>query len=160
MQAMRSLSDKVSRLPTLSASKGWTAQVDWLINPSGYQAKAYRTPNSNEIALSNGLITRTFRVAPNGATVGFDNLMTNASVIRGVKPEALLTVGGIQFEVGGLRGQPNYAYLLSEWIGQLQPDPRAFRLVGFEIEGIALDPFANPIRHDVAGVITTIDLTT
>jgi hypothetical protein len=40
------------------------------------------------VALTNGLVERRFRLSPNAATVGFENLMTGESLLRGVKPEA------------------------------------------------------------------------
>ncbi|MCP4456252.1 MAG: hypothetical protein GY809_32745, partial [Planctomycetes bacterium] len=120
---------EIGRLPLLADTP--KAQTDWLIDGSGYRAGVYRTKNPNEVALSNGLVTRTFRIAPNAATVGYDNLMTGESVIRGVKPEARITLDGMAFDVGGLKGQPNYAYLLPEWIDNLTEDPRAFQFAGF-----------------------------
>ncbi len=62
-----------------------------------------------------------------------DILTTGQTVLRGVKPEALVTIDGLSYEVGGLKGQPNYAYLAREWLDQMQADPRAMRLVGFEV---------------------------
>jgi len=106
---------------------------DWLIDASPYKAGVYRTGEPDEIVLENGLIRRTFRLAPNGATVGLDNLMTGQTIIRGVKPEAIVTIDGVRHEVGGLTGQPNYAYLLPEWLGQMKAAPNAFRFVGFAL---------------------------
>ncbi|NQU23311.1 MAG: alpha-galactosidase [Candidatus Nealsonbacteria bacterium] len=107
--------------------------TDWLIDASPYKAAVYRTEMPDEIVLGNGLIRRTFRLAPNAATVGFDNLMTGQTIIRGVKPEAIVTIDGVRCEVGGLTGQPNYAYLLPEWLEQLKAAPDAFRFVGFTV---------------------------
>ncbi len=42
------------------------------------------------LTMNNGLIRRTWRLGPNGATVGFENLMTGETILRGVKPEARL----------------------------------------------------------------------
>ena len=106
---------------------------DWLIDASSYSAAVYRGQEENEITLSNGLIRRTLRIAPNAATVALDDLRTNESLLRGVKPEALLTINGTEYEVGGLKGQPNYAYLLPEWIDGLTSNPGAFHYVGHEI---------------------------
>jgi hypothetical protein len=86
-------------------------------------------------------IRRSFRLTPNGATVGFDNLMTGTSVIRGVKPEATLTIGGRTYAIGGLVGQPEYAYLLPQWIDTLKSDPASFHCTGYEI-GKPAAPFA------------------
>jgi hypothetical protein len=88
---------------------------------------------SHELRLANGLLARTFRLAPNAATVGLDQLVTGAAVLRGVKPEAVVELDGVRYEVGGLKGQPNYAFLRPEWIETLRTDPAAFRFVGFEV---------------------------
>ncbi len=90
--------------------------TDWLLDVSPYTAGVYRTGHPSQIVLCNGLIRRTFRLAPNGATVGLDNLMTDQAVIRGVKPEAIVEIDGVRYDVGGLKGQPNYAYLTPDWL--------------------------------------------
>ena len=68
--------------------------------------------DGRSIALTNGLVRRTFRIAPNAATVDFRNLVTDETILRAVRPEASLTLDGKRFDVGGLRGQPDQAYLL------------------------------------------------
>ena len=107
--------------------------TDWLIDPSPFTAGVYRTDRAHEIVLDNGLVCRTFRLTPNGATVAFDSLMTGQSVLRGVKLEALVTIDGQRYEVGGLTGQPNYAYLLPEWLENMEASPDAMRLIGFDV---------------------------
>ena len=108
-----------------------TAQTDWLIDGAPYRAEVVE--RGHELELSNGLIRRTFRVAPNAATVGLDNLVTGESLLRGVKPEAIVKINGINYEVGGLKGQPNYAFLKSEWLNDMQADPSAMQYIGHEI---------------------------
>lgn len=131
------------RLP----DRGSVPVADWLLDGSQFKAGVYRTAHGDEIALDNGLVRRTFRLAPNGATVGLDNLMTGQAILRGVKPEAAVTLGGVRYEVGGLKGQPNYAYLLPEWLDRLEADPAAFRFVGFEV-GKPRERFAwKRVRH-------------
>ncbi|MDZ4861237.1 MAG: hypothetical protein SGI88_19875 [Candidatus Hydrogenedentes bacterium] len=76
--------------------------------------------------MSNGLIRRVWRIVPNAATVAFDNLMTGSPVIRGVKPEAAIVMNGERFDIGGLLGQPDYAYLKPEWVDALTADENAF----------------------------------
>lgn len=134
------------QLPQLPASSA-APPTDWLIDGSPYTADVYRTSHPQEIALHNGLVRRTFRVAPNGATVGLDNLMTGQAILRGVKPEAMVTINGVRYEVGGLTGQPNHAYLLPEWLGQMRGAPDAFRFVGFHV-GQPVERFAwKRVRH-------------
>jgi len=102
-------------------------QKDWLIHHTNAEAEVYRI-NRQEIELSNGLIRRVFRLNPNAATIAFDQLYSGESLLRGVKPEAEVVLDGITYPVGGLLGQPNYAYLDPAWIDTLSSNPRAFQL--------------------------------
>jgi hypothetical protein len=106
------------------------ARPDWLV-------EQVKTPvecreEANEIVLSNGLIRRTFRLQPNAATVAYDNLMTGASLLRGVKPEAVVEIDGCRYDVGGLLGQVEYAYLRPEWVEAFTGDPNACQFVDCE----------------------------
>lgn len=110
-----------------------TEKRDWLIDNSQYRANASHDRNTQELILSNGLLKRTFRLAPNAATVALDNLVTGESLLRGVKPEGIVVIDGARYEIGGLKGQPNCAFLLPEWIDTLQADPAALMFTGFEV---------------------------
>ena len=84
------LKESIAELPLLEDSP---VKTGWLVTPIERKAAVYRTgAAAAEIALDNGLIRRTFRLAPNAATVGLDILTTGQSVLRGVKPEALVTI--------------------------------------------------------------------
>lgn len=120
----------VSSLPVAPQNP---ATADWLINPVPFRAGIYRTGRPNEIDLTNGLITRTIRLAPNAATLWFDNLMTGESITRAVRPEAVVEIDGEKYNVGGLVGQVENAYLKPEWADALTTDPAAFQLAGIEI---------------------------
>ena len=126
-----SAAQTTSELPFIEASK--KPSHDWLIESEGFAAGVFHTSYQNEIVLDNGLVRRTLRVAPNAATVAFDNLMTGESMLRGVKPEAIVTIDGQRYEVGGLTGQPNYAYLLPEWLEMMKADSNAMQFVGFHV---------------------------
>lgn len=91
--------------------------------------------------LENGLVRRVFRVEPNGSTVALDDLRTGVFHLRGLKPEALVTIDGKPYSVGGLVGQPDYAYLLPEWVDEARSDPTGFQLVEVTREAIRA-PFA------------------
>lgn len=106
---------------------------DWLVTPVRTAATVEPDANGREIVLGNGLIRRTFRLRPNAATVAFDNLMTGASILRGVKPEAVVQIDGRRFNIGGLVGQVEYGYLRPEWIDSFTSDPNAFQFVGYEV---------------------------
>jgi len=113
---------------------------DWLLDPAAYKAGVYCGDHPAEIILSNGLLRRTFRLAPNAATVGFDNLVTGAAILRGVKPEASVALDGKTYDIGGLVGQEEYAYLRREWIDDFTSDPAALQFIDYEI-GSTVAPF-------------------
>jgi len=124
--------------PDLGQLPEWSGRsvrpaTDWLLDSMPFKAGVFRGPAKNEVVLANGLIARTFRLAPNAATVGLDNLVTGEAILRGVKPEASVEIDGQRYEIGGLTGQPNYAFLRPEWLDGLQANPAAFRFVGFAI---------------------------
>ena len=104
----------------------YKAEADWLVEPTKIPARVEKSADGKELVLTNGLISRRFRLVPDAATIAFDNLMTGQSMLRGVKPEAQIEIDGVTFNVGGLKGQPNYAYLLDQWIEKLQADEKAF----------------------------------
>ncbi|HIG17122.1 MAG TPA: alpha-galactosidase, partial [Candidatus Handelsmanbacteria bacterium] len=91
---------------------------DWLVQPVDGQARISQATGASApgLVLSNGLIRRVLRLAPDAATVAFDNLTTDASILRAVSPEARLTLDGQAFDVGGLLGQPEFSYLRPEWL--------------------------------------------
>ncbi len=141
---------------TLSFSLAWLAAAqpvsatrpfpppppdDWLLASKPAPARLVQSPATNAISLENGLIRRTYRLAPDGATVGLDNLMTGVSLLRAVKPEASVTIDGREYPVGGLTGQPDHAYLQPAWIDQLRPNSNAFHLVSWK-QGKPAAPFA------------------
>lgn len=59
--------------------------------------------------------------------------MTGQSILRSVRPEARVVIDGVVYNVGGLVGQPNHAYLTDDWLDAMKAEPGAMRLVGIEI---------------------------
>lgn len=88
------------------------------------------------MAFSNGLVTRTFTLTPDGATIGLDNLVTTESLVRAVSPEAVLWINGQEIRVGGLSGQPVGNYLLPKWIPALKADPFSLKLTAYHTRPI------------------------
>ncbi len=107
-------------------------QNDWLVHPFCQPASVEET--DNRLILNNGLIRRTFVTSPNFATVDYTNQITDSSLLRGIKPEVILTIDGHPFEVGGLKGQPDYAYLDSDWIADLTSDQNAFQFREYRVD--------------------------
>ncbi len=104
---------------------------DWLLDSSF--AKARVTQTDDEVTVENGLVRRVIRRKP-GVTVAFDNLMTGASLLRAVEPEAVVSLNGVEFRVGGAVGQADRAFLTADDIARLEPDPQAFRLEAIEVD--------------------------
>lgn len=110
---------------------GSGATTDWLVTPVKTHATVTEHKDRKEIVLSNGLVSRTFRIAPNFATVDLTNLSSGVGYLRGVKPEAVLELDGRRVEIGGLKGQPDYAYLDPTWLDRMTSSPEAFRFTGY-----------------------------
>lgn len=117
----------------IAAAAGKTIDADWLVTPIKQPVRIEKRRDGREIVLSNGLISRTFRLSPNAATVAYDNLMTGESIIRAVKPEAIIEIDGQRYEIGGLHGQVEYGYLLTRWIDSLTSNPNAFQFESFQV---------------------------
>jgi hypothetical protein len=140
------------RLPEWTG-RGERPAADWLIEPHAFAARVYRTAADGELVMANGLLARTFRLTPNAATVGLDQLVTGESLLRGVKPEASVQINGQRYDVGGLTGQPDYAFLRAEWLKQLQADPAAFHFTGFEVGKPAARFAWKEVRHHAPGTV-------
>lgn len=125
--------DLESDVQSLPFNTATVAQVDWLVAPVEQKAGVFRDEQANEITLSNGLIRRTIRIQPNAGTVALDDLGRDESLLRGVKPEASITLNGKSFDVGGLTGQPNFAYLTQQWIEQMTDKPGSLKLQRLEV---------------------------
>ena len=61
------------------------------------------------------------------------------AMLRSIRPEARVTIDGVAHDVGGLVGQPNHAFLTSEWLDNMSVDSKAMRLVGLKI-GEPMEP--------------------
>jgi len=104
----------------VSCSDAKRGPADWLINGSGYTSTIEET--DDRLKMTNGLITRSFTLKPDGATISLYNNITNTELLRSVKPEATITLNGIPMKVGGLTGQPVDNYLTEEWISNMKQD--------------------------------------
>jgi len=137
---------QVARLP---AEPGRDARpaADWLVAPVAAAAGVYRGTGGGEIVLHNGLIRRGFRLAPGTGMIAFDNLMTGEALLRAVGPEARLTLDGCGYQVGGLLGQKEFAYLSPRELARLAADPEALPLRGFEVGPIRPRLAWTRVRH-------------
>ncbi len=110
-----------------------TIYGDWLVDAVDKKTSLFKT-SDGKLVLSNGIVTRTFTVQPNCATVGLDHLVNNESFLRSVRPEAEVEIDGLTLNVGGLIGQPIHNYLSEEWIENLKADPSAFKMINYKLE--------------------------
>ncbi len=123
------------------------APADWLVRGTPASPGVYRSTTPDTLSLENGLVRRTFKIAPNAATVGLDHLVTGEPILRAVEPEATLTLDGRAYAIGGLSGQPDRGYLTPAWILALTNTPSAFQFTGFT-SGQPAAPFSwKRVRH-------------
>ena len=107
---------------------------DWLVRPVAAMAAVQQ--KGNELVLSNGLVQRSFRLSPNVACTDYQNLVTGQQLIRAVSPEARLVINGKAWQVGGLTGQSERAYLLPQWVDSLQAGAGDFRYVSYDVQPV------------------------
>lgn len=148
-----SIEKSIGNLPQIPGDHLQGAETDWLVKPVRVGAGVYKSDSHKDIILSNGLISRTFRLIPNAATTSLQVLTTGEELIRGIKPEAEISIDGTHYEIGGLKGQPNYAFLAPEWIDTLRADPEAFQFTGFEVSQPQIPFDWKRVRHHAAGAV-------
>jgi hypothetical protein len=109
-----------------------TASVaDWLVTPVKQKAGLYTSNGGKELVLYNGLVKRVFRLQPNLACIDYKNMSNGQQLLRAVKAEARITIDGKDYNIGGLYGQNENAYLLPEWIEGLKDNSNDFHYTGF-----------------------------
>lgn len=127
-------------------------ETDWLLDATPFQARVDADRARGRIVLTNGLIRRTISTRPNAATVGFTNLMNDASIIRSIGPEGSIGLDGITFPIGGLTGLPDHAYFTRPWLEQLHTIPNSLQYVGYSTGRIEPRLAWKQIRHHAPGV--------
>ncbi|MBD3186847.1 alpha-galactosidase [Candidatus Bathyarchaeota archaeon] len=127
--------------------------LDWLIHDGGqWEAGAFKGKLKGEMVLDNGLIRRHFSLYPDGATIEYQNVTRGESLIRSIRPEAMISVNGTCYTIGGLRGLQEHGYLLRKWIPYLTADPGAFHLYGFSTNSIKERLKWKKVRHHAPGL--------
>ncbi len=134
-------SQNSTQLPVWKSADEKLYPKDWLVQPVESKAGIYISEDSRDIILYNGLVKRTFRITPNIACTGFKNMISGQQLLRAVKPEARLTINDKTYDVGGLYGQKENAYLLPEWVNEFKSSDSSFKFISYEINNIK--PFLN-----------------
>ncbi len=106
---------------------------DWLIHPVTTKAGIYTSMDKKDIVLDNGLLQRRFRLKPNVVCIDYKNKINSKQLLRSVKPEARLTINGTSYNIGGLYGQKENAYLLPEWVDSMKNNNRDFIFQNYSI---------------------------
>ena len=130
------VSQKFDHLPTYSLPKMKNENDDWLLGKVDYISSVFKSENGNDLIITNGLISREFRVQPYFACFSFRNLMTPKEMIRAIQPEAQIDIDSAHYNIGGVKGQFEYAYMKYDWLEKFTNDSSAFQLKDFEIKNI------------------------
>ena len=123
---------------------------DWLVKPINTKANVYQREKEGDLVLYNGLVRRSFKVSPNFACYDFQNMATGQQLLRAIRPEAKLIIDGKEYNVGGVLGQQEKAYLQQEWMKGFKAGTEDFIFDGYAVTDIK--PFINWKRTTWASV--------
>lgn len=130
-----------TQLPVYSNDAAAKFPGDWLVTPVTQKAAVYKSADAKDIILCNGLLKRVFRLQPNLVCTDYTNMSNGQQLLRAVKPEAVVTINGTAYNVGGLYGQTENAYLLPGWLEKFSEHDSDFHFVSYEVT--SLQPFLN-----------------
>lgn len=124
------------QLPVWKPAPAVALADDWLVKPTTEKAGIYQTSDGRDIVLYNGLVKRTFRISPDLACIDFKNMTNGQQLLRAVRAEARLVIDGKNYNVGGLYGQKENAYVLPDMVNQLRRSDSAFHYVSHQVSDI------------------------
>jgi len=140
------LQQKQDALPFYPSVENQTAKGDWLLGNTHAATQIYKSTNGKDLIISNGLISRQFRMQPYMACFGFSNLVTGKEMLRAIEPEAVIMINNKSYRVGGVQGQFERGYVQYDWLDQFTTDDRAFQLVDFSIRDVQSRFAWKPVR--------------
>ncbi|MCI0496411.1 hypothetical protein L0Z72_15505, partial [candidate division KSB1 bacterium] len=103
-------------------------QSDWLINKVATAVTVER--ESNFIRFSNGIIFRRWYVGENIGCISFKNLCSDAEFVRSIQPEAIVTIDGKEYQVGGILHDKVHNYIDTNWLPEMKSKSGAFIFKG------------------------------
>ena len=124
----------VSMLLSLNPLVSKAQQADWLIKPTAKKAAIFF--ENKHLILDNGLVRRVFLLEPNASCIRYTNLSNGQELLRSIEPEARLVFNGTSYNVGGLSGQKEKAYLRLEVENNLQKKDSDFVFTNYSISDI------------------------
>lgn len=128
--------NKLHDLPVFSEAVDQPVKQDWLLGQGNFTTKIFHSKNDKDLIITNGLVSRSFRLDPYFACYSFKNMATGKEMLRAIKPEAMVTINGKQYNIGGVKGQFEYAYLKTDWMKQFTNNASAFQYSHFQIQNI------------------------
>ncbi len=146
LAAQTPLQQKQEALPFYPSIENETAKGDWLLGNTHAKTKIYKSANGKDLVISNGLVSRQFRLQPYMACFGFRNLITGKEMLRAIEPEAEIMINGQSYAVGGVKGQFERGYIQYDWLNKFAADDQAFQLVEFSIREIQSRFKWKPVR--------------
>lgn len=109
-------------------------RTDWLVTPVKQKAHIY--VNAKEIELNNGLVKRVFRIKPNVACIDYENLSNHQQLLRAIKPEGSVEINGRRYNIGGLYGQTENAYLQADSIDKYKEHEADLHYIAYSITAL------------------------
>jgi galactitol-specific phosphotransferase system IIB component len=114
--SQNTLSQKLNHLPIYSLPKMQNENADWLLGKVDHISSVFKSENGKDLIITNGLISREFRVQPYFACFSFRNLMMPKEMIRAIQPEAQIEIDGAHYNIGGVKAHFEYAYMKYDWL--------------------------------------------
>jgi len=148
--AFVSFAQNASRTAVWNDSFNEIVPDDWLVKPITTKANVFQNEKEGDLVLYNGLVRRSFKVSPNFACYDFQNMATGQQLLRAIRPEAKLIIDGKEYNVGGVVGQQEKAYLQQEWMKGFKAGVNDFMFAGYTVTDIK--PYINWKRTTWASV--------
>jgi hypothetical protein len=124
-------------LALLGTISSYSQSPDWLLRTVAQKAEIVLSQNGKEVTLQNGLVKRVFSLSANLACVDYHNLITGQQLLRAISPEARLVINEVAYNVGGVYGQKEKAYLLPEWMNRFTTSDSDFHYKSYHIQPIS-----------------------
>lgn len=134
-----------------TASISHAQNTDWLLTPVEQKAEIVISQSGKEIILQNGLVKRVFNLSSNLVCIDYRNLTNGQQLLRAVSPEARLVINDVAYNVGGVHGQKEKAYLLPEWVDGFTTNDSDFLYKSYRIQQIT--PFVRWSEKSAPGKI-------